>query len=233
MATTEPKESRDTTKLHPELQAIIVTFLEKTSEANLRVGIGECLRTVARQDWHYASGRTRAGSIITNAKGTSYSSMHQWGVAFDFYRNDGKGAFNDTGNWFEKVGEIGKECGLIWGGDWKNPTDRPHLQMKEWGNTATQLKNAYKTPTAFIKTWKDIKPTRITTDSTKANIKRLQTALNAIKIEGMTKLKVDGDYGTLTKKYLLAVWKKWKWNKDNKSSGWVAGPKTLTKLKLV
>ena len=43
---------------------------------------------------------------------SSYSSMHQWGIAFDFYRNDGKGAYNNNDGFFNKVGAIGQKLGL-------------------------------------------------------------------------------------------------------------------------
>ena len=82
--------------LHPKLQSLICDLKEECEKRGLKIGVGECLRTAEEQDKLYAKGRTEKGSIVTNAKGTSYSSMHQWGVAFDFYRNDGKGAYE---NW--------------------------------------------------------------------------------------------------------------------------------------
>ena len=103
---------RDVTALHPDLQEKITQLKEKCRLAGLSIGIGECLRTVAEQDALYAKGRTEKGSIVTNAKGSTYSSMHQWGVAFDFYRNDGIGAYNDSDGFFTKVGEIGQGLGL-------------------------------------------------------------------------------------------------------------------------
>lgn len=64
------------------------------------------------------------------------------------------------------------------------------------------------------------------------DIIRLQAALNKIDV-GLPKLILDGCYGIKTKEYLLCTWTKWNWNKDNKSSGWTAGKKTLTKLNLL
>lgn len=87
---------RDITKCHPRLQEAFQQLLAKCSAQGLAVGLGECFRTVAEQDALYAQGRTKPGSIVTNAKGSSYASQHQWGIAFDFYRNDGKGAYNES-----------------------------------------------------------------------------------------------------------------------------------------
>ncbi|MFQ8841879.1 MAG: M15 family metallopeptidase [Clostridium fessum] len=65
------------------------------------MAIGETYRTVAEQDALYAQGRTKPGNKVTNARGSSYSSQHQWGIAFDFYRADGKGAYNEDGDFSE------------------------------------------------------------------------------------------------------------------------------------
>lgn len=144
---------RDTTQLHPELQAKIMQLKELCECSSLKIGISECVRTKEEQDKLYAQGRTAPGSIVTNAKGSSYSSMHQWGVAFDFYRNDGKGAYNDSDNFFAKVGAIGKKLGLEWGGDWTSIKDRPHFQLKDWGSTTSKLKSQYGTPEKFFSSW--------------------------------------------------------------------------------
>lgn len=146
---------RDISQLHPKLQRIICALKTECENQGLKIGISECLRTSEEQDKLYAKGRTQKGSIVTNAKGSSYSSMHQWGVAFDFYRNDGKGAYENCDGFFEKVGKIGKYIGLEWGGDWKTIKDLPHFQLPEWGSTAAKLKSMYKTPENFFKTWEE------------------------------------------------------------------------------
>ena len=154
---------RDIKQLHPKLQSKIRTFLEKCENAGLKVGISECLRTTAEQDALYAQGRTKPGKIVTNAKGSNYGSMHQWGVAFDFYRNDGKGSYNTSGKFFEKVGSIGKSVGLEWGGDWKSIKDMPHFQLPDWGSTPSRLKALYNKPELFFKSWGVVEPTKPTT----------------------------------------------------------------------
>lgn len=145
---------RDITKLHPELQEKAKKLVTECAKQGLKIGIGECFRTVAEQDALYAQGRTKAGNIVTNARGSSYSSHHQWGTAFDFYRNDGRGAYNTSGGFFDKVGKIGKKLGLEWGGDWTSPVDKPHFQLPYWGSTTVILKKTFGTPENFKKTWK-------------------------------------------------------------------------------
>lgn len=144
---------KDIALCHPRLQIKAAQLIEQCYKQSLPIQIGETLRTKEEQNALYAQGRTEPGSIVTNAKGSSYSSMHQWGIAFDFFRNDGSGAFNESGDFFQKVGEIGKSLGLEWGGDWKSIKDKPHFQLPDWGTTPLKLKTAYKTPDRFMKTW--------------------------------------------------------------------------------
>lgn len=153
---------RDIKQLHPKLQNKINELLSLCAKNGITIGISECLRTKEEQDALYAQGRTKPGSIITNCKGSTYSSMHQWGVAFDFYLKmdvDGDGsisddAFNNSTKLFNKVGELGKSIGLEWGGSWKSICDMPHFQLPDWGSTASVLKSKYGFPDAFMATWK-------------------------------------------------------------------------------
>lgn len=158
--------SRNVSELHPRLQAKLDGLQYLCGKQGLKIGISECVRTVAEQNELYAQGRTKPGKIVTNAPGSSYSSMHQWGTAFDFYRNDGKGAFNTSGNFFKKVGAVGKKIGLEWGGDWTSPVDLPHFQLKDWGSNTKKIRAKYKNPEAFRKTWKNVKGMYTTTKKT-------------------------------------------------------------------
>lgn len=148
---------RDRTKLHPTLQSLMAQLEEKCAERGLALGIGECYRTVEEQDELYAQGRTKAGSIVTNAKGTNYGSQHQWGIAFDFFKNV-KGHAYDDDAFFAEVAAIAKGLGLGWGGDWVSFKDRPHLYLPMWGSTCSELKRIYGTPEKFMATWQNISP---------------------------------------------------------------------------
>ena len=65
---------RDITLCHPRLQRIASAWIKACATEGITVAIGETLRTVAEQDALYAQGRTKPGNIVTNAKGSSYSS---------------------------------------------------------------------------------------------------------------------------------------------------------------
>jgi peptidoglycan L-alanyl-D-glutamate endopeptidase CwlK len=128
-------------------------LVNECSRRGLKIAIGETFRTVAEQDALYAQGRTAPGNKVTNAPGSTYSSYHQWGTAFDIYRNDGKGAYNESGDFFNLVGTIGVALGLEWGGNWRSPVDKPHFQLPDWGSSTAGIKKVYATPDEFKKTW--------------------------------------------------------------------------------
>lgn len=144
---------RDITLCHPRLQALAAKLVEECNKQGLKIAIGETYRTVAEQDALYAQGRTKPGNKVTNAPGSTYSSYHQWGTAFDIYRNDGQGAYNEAGNFFGRVGDIGVRIGLEWGGNWKSPVDKPHFQLPNWGSSTSGIKMVYANPEKFMKTW--------------------------------------------------------------------------------
>jgi len=66
--------------------------------------------------------------VVTYAD--SWESVHQTGNAFDIVcLVDGKPNWSDC-NW-KKIGEVGKNLGLIWGGDWKM-VDKPHFEIPKY-----------------------------------------------------------------------------------------------------
>lgn len=157
--------SRNITLCHPELQEKAIMLVNECNKQGLKVIIGETFRTVSEQNDLYAKGRTKPGNIVTYAVGSSYSSMHQWGVAFDIIRNDGKGAYYDDDGWFTKVGKIGKALGLEWGGDWVSPVDKPHFQLPYWGSTPDMLKKLYSNVDNFKKVWNNYKSSSVEEDN--------------------------------------------------------------------
>ena len=215
--------ARDTSKLHPILQTKMQQFLSLCQKEGLKVGIGECVRSVAEQDALYAQGRTKPGGIVTNAKGSTYHSMHQWGVAFDFYRNDGKGAYNEANGFFKEVGALSKTLGLEWGGDWKSFQDQPHIQLPYWGSSPTKLKNLYATPERFRTTWNPEVPKKtVKKGSSENDIGWLQNEL--CKWTTM-KLLIDRTWGDETENAIKTYQNMLGWN----GSG-IAGSKTIEAL---
>ena len=142
------------TLLHPWLDYKLSKLLKACEKKGIYLIITEGFRTKAYQDELYAKGRTKPGEIVTNAKGSTYSSQHMWGVAFDIAINDSKLLYDVAT--IKKVASIAKSkgVGLGWGGDWKSFQDTPHFYLKKWGSTTSALKQLYGTPDKFKKTWK-------------------------------------------------------------------------------
>lgn len=200
---------RDVTQLHQRLQEKIVELKALCKKEGLELGIGECLRTVAEQNALYAQGRTTSGSIVTNAKGTSYSSQHQWGIAVDFYKNVKGHAFDDI-KFFDKVGVLAKSIGLGWGGDWKNPVDKPHLYLPDWGKTTSTLKKQYGTPEKFFETWskKSVEKEKKVSETKMQTIKKGSKG-KAVKVaQVILGVSADGVFGAKTYNAVVAFQKK-------------------------
>lgn len=141
------------TKLHPWLNYKLGLLLKQCAKKGIYLIITEGFRSKEYQDKLYAKGRTKPGNIVTNAKGSEYSSQHQWGIAFDIAINDSKLLYNEAT--IRKVAKIAKskKVGLAWGGDWVSPVDTPHFYLDKWGDTPSKLKKKYGVFDNFKKTW--------------------------------------------------------------------------------
>lgn len=97
------------------------------------------------QDALYAQGRTKPGSIVTNAKGGQ--SFHNYRVAFDTFPTlHGKPILFETDGdqvsdpiW-QKLGAIADANGLEWAGNWEHFKEAPHFQYTG-GLTLENLRN--------------------------------------------------------------------------------------------
>lgn len=146
--------AREVNQLHPWLQYKLEKLMKECKKQGLTVGIGECFRTVEEQNALYAQGRSRPGRVVTNAKGDSFSSQHQWGIAVDLFQNIMGREWEEA--FFRKVAKIAKsdEVGLGWGGDWSGFQDTPHFYLDKWGSTTKKLKAKYKNFESFKKYWR-------------------------------------------------------------------------------
>lgn len=220
--------SRNISDLHPTLQKKIAELKTLCESKGLNIGIGECLRTVAEQNALYAKGRTASGSIVTNAKGTSYSSQHQWGIAVDFFKNV-KGHEYDDIAFFEQVAALAKSIGLGWGGDWTSIKDRAHLYLSDWGSTATKLKQQYGTPEKFFASWKVEKST---TEQNTATVPVYVVGKNYT-LQAEMKVRIGAGTNYRAKKYseLTADGKRYDTDKDGAlNKGTVVTCKEVVKL---
>lgn len=188
--------ARDMSKLHPCVRMLAEQLVANCAAAGLNVKVTDCVRTKEEQN-----------GIDASRTGVKYPySYHNWGLAFDVCQNDKSCAYPSDNNWWKKVGKIGKDLGLEWGGDWTSPVDRPHFQLDTYG-TCVQLVKKYGTPEKF---WKhdDYKISTpklpIKPNSLVKKIIWLQTRLNC----NGAHLVVDGIYGANTKRAVQIFWMK-------------------------
>lgn len=135
------------TGLHPVVLAAATALIECCYTFGVPIQITQGLRTIAEQDALYAQGRTKPGSIVTNARG-GYS-YHNYGLAIDFalllpngssvsWNMARDGDKDQTTDWLEVVQQA-KRLGFEWGGDWTSLKDYPHFQMS-FGLTLSKLR---------------------------------------------------------------------------------------------
>lgn len=125
--------------LHPKIREATRNFINEAERQGIKLRVTSALRTFAEQDELYAKGRTKPGSIVTNAKG-GYSN-HNFGLAFDVVPLKNGAADWNSKDW-NKIGAIGKSFGFVWGGDWTSFKDKPHFEMM-FGNTLAQLRQKH------------------------------------------------------------------------------------------
>ncbi len=140
-------------KLHPKIKTEVATLINKVEAGfptTMAVRVVQGLRTFAEQDALYAQGRTKPGSIVTNARGGQ--SNHNYGLAIDFaiiIDKDNNGSYetlswsltddNDKDgqkDWMEVV-NVFKAAGYDWGGEWHSLKDYPHIE-KTFGLSVNQ-----------------------------------------------------------------------------------------------
>jgi peptidoglycan L-alanyl-D-glutamate endopeptidase CwlK len=126
--------------LHPKIRDKARELINKAEkELGIKLRVTSGFRTWKEQDELYAKGRTKSGSIVTNAKGGQ--SNHNYGTAFDVVPIvNGKADWKS--NRWDEIGKLGKEVGFSWGGDWKSIVDKPHFEMT-FGNSLAQLRKKY------------------------------------------------------------------------------------------
>lgn len=144
--------------LHPKVRDEARNCIEQAElglPANMAIRVVQGLRTIEEQNALYASGRTKRGPIVTNAKGGS--SYHNYGLALDFAiltDTDDSGTFDDLSwdirkdndkdgiaDWLEVV-TVFESYGWDWGGKWNSLKDFPHVQ-KTFGHSWRELLTMY------------------------------------------------------------------------------------------
>jgi peptidoglycan L-alanyl-D-glutamate endopeptidase CwlK len=111
--------------LNPYVARLTQKFLDLAKANNLDIRILTAYRNWDEQDKLYTQGRTSPGGIVTNTRGGE--SFHNWGMAFDAapYVN---GVISNNSGLYQKMGKLGVQAGLEWGGNFKDIVDLPHFQ---------------------------------------------------------------------------------------------------------
>lgn len=135
--------------VHPDLARKVQQILSAMHALGFSMVVTDGLRTVAEQQALYAKGRNAAGqvvdqhAIVTNADGVVTRSNHQahadgFGHAVDCTFLDDHGTPLDPSDdrpiWRDRdpwllYGTMAETLGLKWGGRWKRPFDRPHVEL--------------------------------------------------------------------------------------------------------
>lgn len=129
--TADDRTNKNLNTLLPKARDKAVKFIIEISEYLEPYGITAKIisgnRTYAEQDALYAQGRTKAGPIVTNAKGGQ--SNHNFGIAWDIGLFKGTDYLGDS-PFYSQIAHIGRAMGLAWGGDFSNFKDLPHWEVQ-------------------------------------------------------------------------------------------------------
>ena len=123
----DERSERNIATLLPQVQPLARALIESAAAIGIAIKIISGTRTYEEQNALYEQGRSKAGRIVTNARG-GYSN-HNFGIAFDIGVFEG-GRYLDESPAYKAVGAIGMKLGLEWGGNWKTIQDEPHFQLR-------------------------------------------------------------------------------------------------------
>jgi peptidoglycan LD-endopeptidase CwlK len=123
----DPRSEKAIAALQPEVRPYARALVLKAASMGITIKIISGLRTYEEQNALFAQGRTKAGKIVTNARGGF--SNHNFGIAFDIGVFDGSSYIPESPR-YKAVGALGTELGLEWGGNWKTIKDEPHFQLR-------------------------------------------------------------------------------------------------------
>lgn len=130
--------SRKIDDLLPVVQSKVRKFLELCHENDIDLLVTSTFRDNESQNALYAQGRTAPGKKVTNAK--AGESWHNYRCAVDVVPlRNGKPVWDGSDPVWQTVGELGKQAGLEWAGNWKKFKELAHFQYTG-GKTMAQLR---------------------------------------------------------------------------------------------
>ena len=131
--------SRDIAYLRADVRANCIIFIDLCKQAGLPVLITETVRDDEYQRYLAANGYASKTATRPTFHGVKA------GLAFDICKNV-KGHEYDDLSFFDRCGQIAKQVGFSWGGDWKSFPDRPHFQWDAHGKYTGAMIRAGKFP---------------------------------------------------------------------------------------
>ena len=123
----DERSERNIATLLPQAQPIARALIESAAALGIAIKVISGTRSYDEQNALYEQGRSKAGRIVTNARG-GYSN-HNFGIAFDIGVFEG-GRYLEESPAYKAVGALGMKLGLEWGGNWKTIQDEPHFQLR-------------------------------------------------------------------------------------------------------
>ena len=131
--------SRSLDELLPPVKERVERFIKLCNMEGIDILVTSTYRDQESQNALYAQGRTTPGKIVTNAQGGD--SWHNWRCAVDVVPLvNGKPVWDGENPIWQQIGQLGKEAGLEWAGDWKTFRELAHFQYRQ-DYTLAQLKN--------------------------------------------------------------------------------------------
>lgn len=127
--------SRDIDALRADVAENCRALLARAAERGLPVLVTETVRDEAYQRYLVSQGYAAKGALVP-----SFHSVAA-GLAFDVCKNVHGHEYDDAA-FFEQVGQLGKELGFTWGGDWERFPDRPHFQWDDGGRYSAAMVRA-------------------------------------------------------------------------------------------
>lgn len=124
--------------LHPDLVRVLNAYIAAKWSPDIK--LTDSYRDERYQNTLYAIGRTRPGSIVTNARYGDSPHNYKPALAFDFVPMASTD-YKDRSAFAYVAGQIvavarGMGIDLVWGGDFdrdgKTEVDFPHIQMANW-----------------------------------------------------------------------------------------------------
>lgn len=103
-------------QLRPELREAAIEHINALRAAGLPAVILESRRSLEKQRYYVRTGRSK-----------TLKSYHLQGRAYDIGWLGVRTQDVPT-EWWDYAGQVGKQIGFRWGGDFRNFTDKPHFE---------------------------------------------------------------------------------------------------------